>query len=591
MSVSREKISTSAAGPRGLSARMELLILCLGAVLPYLETLRFGFVYDDDVQVLANPAIRNWHYLSAYFLKPIAGFYSAIASAHYYRPIFFLWFRLNYFCWHTQPWGWHLSSLLLHAAVSLFVLLVLRSYFPESKWVVFGALIFAVHPVHAETVAWVSGCTDALMVLGLLGSFYFWMRSVQTGRALNNFISLFCFAFALLSKEPSVVFPLIIFAHAFWGIPTQSYSAAKPAGLIPALRATLPYALLTVAYLALRFSMLHGIQPVAAWISLPQALLMAPYLFMFYLRHLVLPLNLSLFYDVPTVSSAFSVSFLLPLAFIVALIAALWLLYKRSQNLQLLAALQWLVLPLLPVLYIRSFQRDDFVHDRYLYLPVLALSISMVLLAELLSKTRTAAQSPHLPQLVLGVIVAALAATTLIQSRPWENNLALYTNAFRVAPKNSFARNNLASEYAARGHFLEANEVLKTLTVDRPDLWLANYNFGYSNYRLGNLDVAEEFLRRAIDIDPSDPDQYVYLGFTYYKENRLSDALNQIRLGIARKPDGLGYHYGLGMVYQKLGQLGAAKDEMTQELRFHPENTAAQTQLKALDQQMLTFKP
>jgi hypothetical protein len=73
-----------------------LLVLC-SAVLPYLISLRYGFVYDDDVQVLANPAILDWHFVPAYFLKPIAGFYSGVHSAHYYRPMFFLWLRLNYF--------------------------------------------------------------------------------------------------------------------------------------------------------------------------------------------------------------------------------------------------------------------------------------------------------------------------------------------------------------------------------------------------------------------------------------------------------------------------------------------------------------
>jgi tetratricopeptide (TPR) repeat protein len=178
-----------------------------------------------------------------------------------------------------------------------------------------------------------------------------------------------------------------------------------------------------------------------------------------------------------------------------------------------------------------------------------------------------------------------------LEARPWENNLLLYTNAFHVAPKNALAANNLASEYAARGHYLEAIEILKPLVKERPDFWLPNYNYGYANYKLGNLPIAEEFLERSIAIDPANSDQYVYLGTTYFKENRLFEASRQIQEGIARRPDQVGYHFALGIVYLKMNQLGRAKGEMQKELQYHPENTAAKAQIEAIDKQMAALFP
>jgi tetratricopeptide (TPR) repeat protein len=244
---------------------------------------------------------------------------------------------------------------------------------------------------------------------------------------------------------------------------------------------------------------------------------------------------------------------------------------------------------LAPVLYIGLFHRDDFAHDRYLYLPALSLSVFLVFLCDHVSKLRAVVPEPRIAAAIAGGLIVGLGLFASIQARPWENNLLLYTNAFHVAPQNDLARNNLASEYAGRGRYLEAIEILKPLVKERPELWLANYNYGYANYKLGNLSLAEEFFQRSIAIDPANSDQYVYLGATYFRENRLQEASHQIQLGIARRPDKVGYHFALGIVYIKMNQLGAAKEAMQKELQYHPENTAAQEQIQVIDKQMADF--
>ena len=574
----------------GIGTKAQTLLVALAAILTYLSTLRFGFVYDDDIQVLDNPAITSWHFLPAYFLKPIAGFYPGLASAHYYRPLFFIWLRLNYFLWHKQAWGWHLTNVLLHAAVSVLVLLVLRKYFPESKWVLFGALIFAVHPVHGETVAWVSGCTDSLMALGLLGSLYLWLKNGETSSPLLKMGSLLCFLLALLAKETAIVFLAVIFLHAFSGIgrhpenPTKFSQAVRFATL-----QSLPYLALTALYLAVRWQVLHALPNEAPWIPASHALLTIPSLILFYVFHLIWPQTLSLAYDLPVVSQSTDPWFWVPLLLLGALCFGFIVWYRKARNPNILAATGWFLLPLAPVLYIGLFHRHDFAHDRYLYLPALSLSVFLVFLCDHVTKLRAVVLEPRVAAAIAGGAIVALGVFASIQARPWENNLLLYENAFHLAPQNGLARNNLASEYAGRGRYLEAIEILKPLIKERPELWLANYNYGYANYKLGNLSLAEEFLQRSIAIDPANSDQYVYLGTTYFRENRLQEASHQIQLGIARRPDKVGYHFALGIVYLKMNQLGAAKEEMQKELQYHPENTAAQEQIQAIDKQMADF--
>jgi Tfp pilus assembly protein PilF len=120
---------------------------------------------------------------------------------------------------------------------------------------------------------------------------------------------------------------------------------------------------------------------------------------------------------------------------------------------------------------------------------------------------------------------------------------------------------------------------------------LQNYNYGYSNYHLGNLALAEEYLQRAIAIDPVNSDQYIYLGTTYFKEKRYFDATRQIQKAIERRPDGQGYHFAQGIVYMNAGQLAAAKKEMQLELHYHPENSAALAQIQGIDKKIVdSFK-
>lgn len=519
-------------------------------------------------------------------VEPI-GFYNSAVLAHYYRPIFFLWLRLNFFVWGTHAWGWHLASIGLHVLVSVLVLWVLLQYFQHPGFALVGALIFAAHPAHVESVAWVSGCTDALMALGLLGSLYFWMRNCQAPSRWRRLVSLGCCAMALMAKETAIILPVVIFSHAFAGIHAKNCAHdATPGRLVPGIREAMPYVALATAYLMIRTWVLRGMPSSPSWISRAETFLTLPSLILFYGSHLFWPSRLSLFYDLPLVRDAGSALFWLPLIVICGILAGLCLWYRRTGELRIVVAGLWFLLPLLPILYIRVFPEDDWVHDRYLYVPVLALSVLAGMVAEFLSTKELHQRAGRLPLLILYAAVVFLGMVTVVQARPWKNNLTLYTNAVRLAPDSMLARNNLATEYISLGRYTEASDLLASILKDRPRMWLANYNYAYVNYRLGRLSVASDFFCRAIHIDPNDSDQYLYLGATYLKEGRLATAAEQVNFAIARRPNGMGYHFVLGVIQLQQGNLVSAKEEMQKELTFHPESASAQTQLQMINRQL-----
>ena len=531
------------------------------------------------------PALEPWHMLPGYFVHPVPGF-----TAHYYRPLFFLWLELNRNIWGSHSWGWHLGSVLLHAVASVLVLAVLRKYLADIKWAALGALFFAVHPVHVESVAWMSGSTDSLMSVSLLGSLCLWMKSSQGHSFWNQSASLVCAGLAILAKETAVVLPAIIFLHATLGLLRGEGTPERlPARLLMALRQALPYLSVAAACLLIRSWVLREIPRTQQSISLRDGLLTIPSLLVFYLKHLFWPSRLSLHYDLPIISSLDTWSFWIPLALlaIAAVAACLWAL--RTREIRAAAASGWFLLPLLPVLYLPLFQQDDFVHDRYLYLPVISLSLLVGLLAEYSAKPDVQKKLGIVPVTILGLAVISLSLATVVQARPWKSNLSLYTNAVEIAPHNMLAKNNLAREYAFEGHYQEAAEMFREILDVRPTMWLANYNYGFVNYRLGNFALAERYLVQAIKINASDPDQYICLGTTYLKQGRLGEAEQQVRLGIARKADGSGYHLALAIILLAEGNLANAREELQQELQDHPENAAAISRVLATSPQLNTY--
>jgi tetratricopeptide (TPR) repeat protein len=234
------------------------------------------------------------------------------------------------------------------------------------------------------------------------------------------------------------------------------------------------------------------------------------------------------------------------------------------------------------VLNIGLFFRDDFLHDRYLYLP----SVGLALLAGLATQRIFTPQSG--PALRIGalsglvLLLFFLGAATAIQAAPWQNNLSLYAHAAEHST-NTMARVNLASELSKRGQYEEAKTILEGVMRERPDFWLVNYDLGYVSYRLRDLDEAERLLRRAIAINPREADAYEYLGLTFFRENRVEDAAALLSAAIARNPSGQGYHFALGIVLRQQGHLDAAKAEFAQEIRNHPDNTVIRSEVAQLE--------
>jgi tetratricopeptide (TPR) repeat protein len=567
------------------AALFPILVLVVTA-LPFLPTMGYGFVYDDNAAIVNNGYIQSWRGVAAYLLPSAMRSNSVGVSSNAYntyRPFFYFWLRLNDALFGLNPVGWHVMSLCIHLLATLAVFFLLKRHFRNPWIATAGASIFGVHPVHIETVVWVSSATDSFMTLGIVASLLLWMQNVKSPDTRLKLGSLACYAGALLFKETGVIFPAIVFLYLLLeSSPTGDAEEGLGSRFRQAMWGTLPFVGVTIVYLLMRTLSLHAMPTQKPWISGIDVLITQPWLLLFYLRHLIWPAKLSVFYDLVPVSGLRDIRFWLPLLALaaLALCAVLWWRWRREQAIP--AACAWLLIPLAPVLDIALFQKDDFAHDRYLYLPCLGFAIMCCLLMKNLAESSTQRYMRYFSVVLAPLLIMALGSSTMTQAHPWRDDLSLYTYAL-LRSKNFGARNNLASEYARRGRFEEANVVLQPLVKELPDSWMVNYNFGYVNYRLKHLDLAEEYLRRAIAIDPRNGDEFTYLGLTYSREGRADEAAAELSQAIERDPGAAGNHLGLGMIRMQQHDMNAAKAEFVEELKRHPGSGPALQQLAVMN--------
>jgi len=426
-------------------------------------------VYDDLVQIVENDLIKHDALVVKALTSDVWAFKGdgTLAASNYYRPTFTGWLILNFKAFGAGAFGWHLSNLLLHIGVCVLGFLLLRRWNVSPAAAFAAALIFAVHPVHTESVAWISGSPDLLFALALLGSLWFADKFAVGRKPLNLSAAVALYALALGAKEIALLcFPVyfLIFAerraaHENGENRRGFFDSPVTAGAI--------FLAAAGSFFLLRWAVLGRItQPVEDATNFSNAILTAPSIFVFYFKQMFFPVTLAVNYPLRPVSEIGFVEFILPLVISLAVIAALWFTARKSFIRKIGVCL--LLLPLLPVLNAASFPADQIVHDRYLYLPLFGfLMIVLTLLDESL-RTKFGDRTDRLILVPAIVLSIPLSWQTFFYNQTWKTNLALWSHAARVDPASTSTLTNYAAELSAAGKIVEAVEIYHRSIEQRP---------------------------------------------------------------------------------------------------------------------------
>jgi protein O-mannosyl-transferase len=557
---------------------MELL-LAAGTFLVFCGTLAFGFVYDDRMQILDNVSITRWSFVPQYFTGNVWALIDPHILANYYRPLFLLWLRLNYSLFGLNPTGWHALSVALHVIVVVQVFWLGRRLLRTEWAAALAAALFAVHPVHIESVTWISGATDPMLAIFLLASTLAFLRYLDEigsgqGGKWAYAASLVFFGLALLSKEVAVMLPFMLLPIALYARKQQT--TIRDIGL-----AAVPYFLLMAVYLLVRQYALSGFSHPLHRLSTRSMILTWPAVMALYARQLIAPFWISPYLNVHWVT-ALNRDFWAPLAICIALLAGAGVLWKWSSDRRLLSALYaWILLPLLPVLYIKVFSGSEIAHDRYLYVSSVGFCILVVAIVRAAAKR--VALRIQIWKAIGAAAIVLLMTMTISGELYWASDLLLFKHALEVAPENEAAILNLGISYAEHQRPDLAAPLLKSLYDRNPKLPTAAYNYGELLARTGQWHLAEPIMRRALELDPRNDRWWIEFSNVEFTLGKIAEAQTAAREAARLRPDAPGYHAVIGVLATKLGDRETAEKAFHEELKRYPDNPVALSGLKELD--------
>jgi tetratricopeptide (TPR) repeat protein len=550
-----------------------IIIIIVASCAVYFNALRNGFVYDDIPQVVQNPWIREIRFIPEIFSTNVWAFQRT--STNYYRPLMHISFMLSYYLFGLAPWGFHMVNILLHAGVSVLVFLLAYRLFPTtsphasaspvSRFLPFiSAVLFAVHPIHTEVVAWVGGITDLSFALFFLLALYLYILSAETEvhKSALSVLSVACFFLATLCKEPALTFPLILVAYDY----AFSREVLRPSDY---LKRYSPYLGAAAVYFILRFNALGGFAPVRrhSELGLSDYLINVFPLFRQYLQKLLLPVHLNAYHVFSPISSVLEPNGLLSLAVTMAFVIAVLLAMKKNRS--AFFALALILVPLLPALYIPGAGENTFA-ERYLYLP----SFGFVLLVALFAGHVVL----HMPRWSVPLTVTFVFVTgfyslgTVQRNATWRDDEPLWRDVVEKSPDSAVSHYNLACILNSRGQIDEAIQEYQTAIRIQPAA-VAYRSLGAIYQTRGLINEAIEQYELAVRLQPSDADAHSLLATAYAESGALDKAIEHFRMAVQLQPDSANAQYNLGAAYLGKGLPREATHHLESAVRLNPAET------------------
>ncbi len=534
-------------------------VLFFVAFVAYSGSLSNGFVYDDEPQIMQNPFILNPHLWLRIFTGSAWSFLGAAFQTSFYRPLQFFSYWLIYRLTGPNPAAFHLFNLLLYAA-TVWVVFRLGSELLKSALAAFvGALLWALHPLHVEAVAWISALPDVGFGFLYLLAFLLFLRAEKAarGRALRHILAALVYLSSLFFKEMALSFPLMLLAYWF-------FLGAKASWLNRLVR-WLPYVGAVACYATVRSSVLGRLSgPPHLWKVSWRVLDAAAGLLGEHTRLFFWPTHLNVFrtFDVePSLHSPWMWITLLSLA------AMLWV-RKREPNLSFLVI--WWPLGLLPALDIRQLS-FPLLADRFSYLPSVGLCLATSYLA--LSWLPRRVPSVYVPRLVLPGMAAVMFLWTVQTARAipnWRDNETLAHYSIKQSPNAALLHvihgvvllyqhgdfEGAAKEFDTAFRLNQASvRPLPTVTYD------CYLYLGQIAYQKGRSEEAVRYFEKAVSVLHNYSPAYDSLGTVYFPRGDYARASHYFVQAVKVNPQDLAGRFYLGTCWMKLGKYREAAEQ------------------------------
>ncbi len=543
---------------------LQALLLVIVTLAVYLPALRCGYIWDDDYYVTNNDTLHDWDGLVRIWTEP--------GAVPQYYPMVHTVFWVQYQLFKLNPVSYHAVNIACHILVSLLWWRVLRRLSIPGSYL--AAMIFALHPVHVESVVWVTELKNVLSgVFYLLAAWaYLHFAGVRPDRGDMTTVDepvtsrrwfwyalvILCFIAALLSKTVVCTLPAALVLVMWWK--RKRFPWADLAWLVPLLIMGIVMGLHTAA-----MEKNHVGAEGADWaFGMTDRLLIAGRVVWFYAAKLLWPAKLVFFYDYWHIDPTQGWQWLFPIGFVAVVYALLR--NRKFISGKPLVAILFFVGTLFPALgFVNVFpMRYAFVADHFQYLAsmgIIALFAGVIWYA-----------MRHIPRyriLLCVFIIAALGGRTLNYIPVYTNQVTLWEHVIANNKAPWMALNNLGSIYQGRGDSQKAMPYFKQAIVHRHE-WTAYNNLGVAYRNLGDSHTSANLLKRGIQIT-GNARLYVPLARTYEKRGNLDKAIKHLQTAMHLRPDDQKIQFELSALFYNQKQFAQSQQILEQLVQKSPD--------------------
>jgi len=576
---------------------LRVAVLVLVTVVVYIPAMGGGFIWDDDLFLTENPLIKADDGLYRFWFTTQAPDYFPLVSSS-------LW--LEWRLWGMNAMGYHVVNILLHAMSSVLIWLVLRRLSIPGAWL--AALVFAIHPVNVESVAWITERKNTQPMVFYLLTILSYLKFQKDGRSRWYVLALCAYLLALLSKTSVVMLPFVLLGCAWWQ--QGRITKRELARSIPFFILSGVLGLVTVWF---QYNVAIG-EDTFRTAGFFSRLAGAGWAVWFYIYKAILPLRLSFVYPQWQIDAASILSYL-PALLIAACLGLFWR-YRKGWGRGPLFGLGYFVVTLFPVLgfFDINFMRYTLVTDHWQYTSIIGIiglatgvGVGIVEKQHHMKKVAT----------VAGVaLVGLLSVLSWGECHKYKDVEALWRDTVSKNPKAWVAHNNLATALLAREKFEEAAvhcfhalrmnpghakvhcalgtalagvgrlEEAVTHFSDglklNPNLAEAHCDLGRALCALGRLDEAIEHFSEALRLAPGLAEAHADLGIALAKQGRLDEASEHFSRAAEIEPAFAGVHYNLGLALVGQGRMKEAISPFSRAVTVDPQFAEAHYNLGAV---------
>ncbi len=527
-----------------------MAVLAIVVSVVFWQVHKFEFTnYDDDKYVTENNHIRTglkWNNIAWVFTNE---------HASNWHPLTGLSHILDCQLFNLKPGMHHLVNLLFHIANTLLLFIVLRHMTAGLWQSAFVAALFALHPMHVESVAWISERKDMLSTffwILTMAAYFSYVKKTNTARYI---LTLVLFAMGLMAKPMLVTLPLVLLLLDYW--PLNRLDVGNGSQIYRLVREKIPFFMLSAISSLITFVVQKSAGAVQEIEILPFAVRVANAVVSYgkYILKMIWPARLAVFYphQGDKLPAWHVLTAVLSLMIITILVIRLTKKYRY-----LFVGWFWYLGTLIPVIGLVQVGNQAMA-DRYSYIPLIGLFIIVAWAAnDLLMKWKYRRITLGISAMVSILVLSLL---TWAQTGYWRNSQTLFEHTLNVTNGNYLAHNNLALALSQRKKFDESLNHLRRALQINPNYFDAYNNLGMIYIKLDRCPEATQACLRAIKINPANHLPYNNLGVIYLRTKQYQQAIQAFQKAIRIKPDFVQAHVGLGIAYFEAGDKDSAMKE------------------------------